>query len=90
MAQGTRAQEAVRVDSGKPTKASPPAHGIVSGAVSAEVVITHCDVPTSKGQDSQDDALWDCAVANSIDAIRGLAEKALADRQAGRTKKVTL
>ncbi len=39
--------------------------------------------------DAQDDHLWECAIANNIDAIRDLADKALADRQAGRTKKIT-
>ena len=38
----------------------------------------------------QDDNLWDAAIENSIDAIRELADKALADRQAGRTKKITI
>jgi len=40
--------------------------------------------------DSQDERLWECAIANSMDAIRDLADKALADRRAGRTKKITL
>jgi len=37
-----------------------------------------------------DDDLWDAAIENSIDTIRELADKALADRQAGRTKKITI
>ena len=40
--------------------------------------------------DGQDDYLWECAAANNIDAIRELADKALADRRAGRTKKIIL
>lgn len=39
--------------------------------------------------DAQDEHLWECAIANNIGAIRDLADKALADRQAGRTKKIT-
>lgn len=39
---------------------------------------------------SQDESLWECAIANSMDAICELADKALADRQAGRTKKIAL
>lgn len=38
----------------------------------------------------QDEQLWECAIDNSIDALRDLADKALADRRAGRTKKITL
>jgi len=39
--------------------------------------------------DAQDERLWECAIANNIDAIRDLADKALADRRAGRTKRIT-
>lgn len=39
--------------------------------------------------DAQDEHLWECAIANNIDAIRDLADKALTDRRAGRTKKIT-
>ena len=48
------------------------------------------EVGVSGAADAQDDHLWECAIANNIDAIRDLADKALADRQAGRTKKITL
>lgn len=37
-----------------------------------------------------EEQLWDCAIANSMDAIRSMADKARADREAGRTKKVLL
>ncbi|MGI4791157.1 MAG: hypothetical protein ACRYFS_20200 [Janthinobacterium lividum] len=37
----------------------------------------------------QDELLWDAAIANSIDAIRELADKARTERRDGRTKKIT-
>lgn len=40
--------------------------------------------------DAQDEQLWERAIANSMDAIRSLADKAQAERKAGRTKKVRL
>lgn len=40
--------------------------------------------------DTQDEHLWERAIANSMDAIRSLADKAQAERKAGRTKKVFL
>ena len=47
-------------------------------------------IPVTVDTDAQEEHLWDCAIANSIDAIRDLADKALADRRAGRTKKISL
>ena len=56
-----------------------------SYTVKSEKITQKVCVPT----DSQDEHLWECAIANNIDAIRDLADKALADRRAGRTKKIT-
>ncbi len=89
MAQETVGQEVIRVDSSKPKKATRPTNGMVS----VEVIIprqTSQQVNNNTNIDPQDDSLWNCAVANSIDVIRELADKALADRRAGRTKKITL
>lgn len=48
------------------------------------------ELSVTSDADGQDDYLWECAAANNIDAIRELADKALADRRAGRTKKIIL
>lgn len=39
-------------------------------------------------EDNTEEQLWDDAVANSLDAFREMAEKARANRQAGRTQKI--
>ncbi len=46
------------------------------------------EAPAPADADAQDEQLWECAIANSMDTIRSMADKALADRKAGRTKKV--
>ena len=62
--------------------------GARSYKVKSEKVTQEVSMPPIS--DAQDDHLWECAIANNIDAIRDLADKALADRRAGRTKKITL
>ncbi len=89
MAQETKAPETAPVDFRAPQKAVRPANGAVLG----EVVISRQTVqPNSQntGDDAQEDSLWERAIANSFEAIRELADKALDDRRAGRTKKITL
>lgn len=89
MAQERVTQEVIRVDSRKPKKATCPTKRMVS----EEVLMprqTSQQVNNNTNIDPQDDSLWDCAIGNSIDVIRELADKALADRRAGRTKKITL
>lgn len=83
MTQKTIAQKTIRVDSAKPEKAAYPTNGAVSTEINAPL-------HTNGDHDPQDEYLWDCAIANSMDVIRELADKALADRQAGRTKKITI
>ena len=44
----------------------------------------------SADAEGQNEQLWDAAITSSIDVIREMADKARAERQTGRTKKITL
>ena len=72
----------------KDTNAACAFKGARSYQTNSETAVESLPVPT--GVDGQDEHLWESAIANSIDAIRDLADKARAERRAGRTKKITL
>ena len=46
--------------------------------------------PGSANIEGQDEQLWEKAITNSLDVIREMANKARAERRAGRTKKINL
>jgi|GEM_PF-3408279 len=46
--------------------------------------------PSETDADAQEEQLWEAAIGSSIDVIREMAAKARAERQAGRTKKISL
>ena len=40
--------------------------------------------------DAQEEQIWNAAIENSLDSLRDMADKALAERRAGHTKKIRL
>ena len=85
MAQKILGQKLISEDLRKSKKAYSSPQKIVSAEVE-----TPRQKPVPETHDAHDDYLWDTAIANSMDAIRELADKALADKRAGRTKKITI
>ncbi len=77
MAQKTTAHTTPQTARRRPNKPGKTTHSRPAPSVSSD-------------PEGQNEVLWEGALANSLDAIRDLADRALADRQAGRAKKITL
>lgn len=61
----------------------------VGGAHSsqAHAETPEADPPASAAAEGQDEQAWEAAIASSLDVIRDMADRARAERQAGRTNK---